>query len=79
MAWSIYILKTDIALGVNQHRDRVKSRDLQERVCEREGGGGGGELTCRTAPELANLRGRETVNGSGSSAKSAKSIEASPR
>jgi len=69
-------LKTDIALGVNQHRDRVKSRDLQERVCER---GGGGELTCRTAPELANLRGRETVNGSGSSAKSAKSIEASPR
>ena len=45
----------------------------------RERGVGGGELTCRTAPELANLRGRETVNGSGSSAKSAKSIEASPR
>lgn len=31
------------------------------------------------APELANLRGRETVIGSVSAAKSAKSMEASPR
>lgn len=36
-------------------------------------------LTCKTAPEFANLRGRETVNGSVSAAKSAKSIDASPR
>lgn len=47
------------------------------RDCAREEGEG--ELTCKIAPEFANLRGRVTVNGSTSSAKSAKSIEASPR
>ena len=36
-------------------------------------------VTCRTAPEFANLRGREIVNGLVSASKSAKSIEASPR
>lgn len=36
-------------------------------------------LTCKTAPEFANLRGNNRVNGSVSVAKSAKSIEASPR
>jgi hypothetical protein len=36
-------------------------------------------LTCRTTPEFANLRGRETVNGLVSATKSARSIEASPR
>jgi len=37
------------------------------------------EITFKTAPELANLRGKETVNGSASVRKSAKSMEASPR
>lgn len=35
--------------------------------------------TFKTAPELANLRGKETVTGSVSVRKSAKSMEASPR
>lgn len=35
-------------------------------------------LTCKTAPEFANFRGRDRVKGSISAAKSAKSIEASP-
>jgi hypothetical protein len=48
-----------------RERERERERERQQ--------------TCRTAPELANLRGRETDNGSVSSAKSAKSIEASPR
>lgn len=41
--------------------------------------GGAGELTCKIAPEFANFRGIERVHGLVSSAKSAKSTEASPR
>ena len=49
---------------------------------ERQETSWGGEQkarTCRIAPEFANFRGRDTVSGSVSAAKSAKSIEDSPR